>query len=58
MTTFEGLYSRRCRSLFGWFKVSESRLFGPDLVHQVMEKVKVIRERIKILRVTKYLMWM
>ncbi|WMV18772.1 hypothetical protein MTR67_012157 [Solanum verrucosum] len=28
------------------FKVCEARLIGPDLVHQAMEKVKVIQERI------------
>ncbi|KAH0722658.1 hypothetical protein KY290_005316 [Solanum tuberosum] len=29
------------------FKVSEAGLIGPDLVHQAMEKVKVIQERFK-----------
>ncbi|WMV30608.1 hypothetical protein MTR67_023993 [Solanum verrucosum] len=29
------------------FKVGEARLIGPDLVHQAMEKVKVIQKRLK-----------
>ncbi|KAH0748577.1 hypothetical protein KY290_027809 [Solanum tuberosum] len=32
----------------GWFEVGEARLIGPDLVHQDMEKVKIIQERLKI----------
>lgn len=30
-----------------WFEVGESDLIGPDLLHQVMEKLKVIQERLK-----------
>ncbi|KAF3628364.1 putative PP2A regulatory subunit TAP46-like [Capsicum annuum] len=44
---FKALYGRRCRSPIGWFEVSETRLFGPNLVHQPMEKVKVIKGRLK-----------
>ncbi|KAF3660660.1 putative CST complex subunit CTC1-like [Capsicum annuum] len=47
MAPFEALYGRRCRSPIRWIKVGETRLFGPNLVHQAIEKVKVIREKIK-----------
>ncbi|XP_070041108.1 uncharacterized protein [Nicotiana tomentosiformis] len=47
MAPFEALYGRRCRSLVGWFKVGEAELIGPDLVHQAMEKVNIIKERLK-----------
>ncbi|KAH0738661.1 hypothetical protein KY290_037366 [Solanum tuberosum] len=47
MAPYEALYGRRCRSPIGWFEVGEARLIGPDLVHQAMEKVKVIQERLK-----------
>ncbi|KAF3685282.1 hypothetical protein FXO37_00776 [Capsicum annuum] len=30
-----------------WIEVSETRLFGPAIVHQALEKVKVIRDRLK-----------
>ncbi|KAF3627278.1 hypothetical protein FXO38_28845 [Capsicum annuum] len=47
MAPFEALYGRRCRSPIGWYEVGETRLFGPDLIHQAMEDVKLIRERLK-----------
>ena len=48
MTPYEALYWRRWTSLFGWFKVGEAGLIAPNLVHQVMEKVKVIQEKLKM----------
>ncbi|WMV25147.1 hypothetical protein MTR67_018532 [Solanum verrucosum] len=48
MTLYEALYGRRCISPIGWFEVGEAGLIVPDLVHQAMEKVKVIQERLKI----------
>ncbi|XP_070013962.1 uncharacterized protein [Nicotiana sylvestris] len=47
MAPFEALYGRRCRPLIGWFEVGEAKLTGPDLVHQAMEKVKIIKGRLK-----------
>ncbi|XP_009760535.1 uncharacterized protein [Nicotiana sylvestris] len=44
---FEALYGRRCGSHIGWFEIWEDELIGPDLVHQAMEKVKTIKERLK-----------
>ncbi|XP_070030799.1 uncharacterized protein [Nicotiana sylvestris] len=44
---FETLYGRRCRSPIGWFEVGEAELIGSDLVHQAMENVKIIIERLK-----------
>ena len=43
MAPYEALYGRKCRSLIGWFEGGETTLFGPDLVHQSMEKAKVIQ---------------
>ena len=40
-------YGRICRSLIGWFKIGKTGLIGQSLVHQSMEKVKVIQERFK-----------
>ncbi|WMV46947.1 hypothetical protein MTR67_040332 [Solanum verrucosum] len=45
MVPYEALYERRCRSPISWFEVGEAGLIGPDLVHQAMEKVKIIQER-------------
>ena len=47
MASYEALYRRRCRSPIRWFEVGKARLIGQDLVHQDMEKVKVIQERLK-----------
>ena len=47
MAPFEALYGRKCISPIGWFEVGEAAVSGPDLVFKVMEKVKLIRERLK-----------
>ncbi|XP_070032399.1 uncharacterized protein [Nicotiana tomentosiformis] len=47
MAPFEALYGRRCRSLIRWFETGETELIGPDLVHQTMEKVKIITKWLK-----------
>ena len=47
MAPFEALYGRKCRSPIGWFEVGEIALIGPDLVFDAMEKVRLIRERLK-----------
>ncbi|XP_049369705.1 uncharacterized protein LOC125834617 [Solanum verrucosum] len=41
MAPYEALYGRKCRSPIGWFETGETALFGPGLVHQTMENVKV-----------------
>ena len=40
---FEALYGRRCRSPVGWFEVRESSIFGLEIIHEALEKVRVIR---------------
>ena len=40
-------FGRRCRFPIGWFEVDEAGLIGPGLVHQAMEKVKVIQVTLK-----------
>ncbi|XP_070029639.1 uncharacterized protein [Nicotiana sylvestris] len=47
MAPFEALYNRRYRSPIGWFEVGEAELIRPNLVHQAMEKVKMIKEKLK-----------
>ncbi|XP_070050642.1 uncharacterized protein [Nicotiana tomentosiformis] len=46
MASFEALYGRRCRSPIGWFEIREVELIGPDLMHQVVDKVKIIKDRL------------
>ena len=44
---YEALYGRRCRSPVGWFEVGESASIGPDSFLYAMEKVQLIRDRLK-----------
>ena len=41
------LYGRRCRSPVGWFEVGEAALIKPDSVLYAMEKMQLIRDRLK-----------
>ena len=47
MAPYEALYGRRCRSPVGWFEVGEAALIGPDSIHDAIEKVQLIRYRLK-----------
>jgi hypothetical protein len=44
---FEALYGQRCRTLLSWSQTGERKIFGPDLVVEADEKVKVIQENLK-----------
>ena len=48
MAPFEALYERRCRTPLLWDEVGDRQLFGPDLIKESEEKVKLIRDRLKI----------
>ena len=48
MAPFEALYGRRCRTLLLWDEVGDRQLFGPDLIKDSEEKVKLIRDRLKV----------
>lgn len=43
----EALYGRRDKSPIGWFDVYEMMLFGLYFIHQAIEKVKVIQDKLK-----------
>jgi hypothetical protein len=48
MAPYEALYGRRCRSPLYWEEVGERKLIGPDLVEQAIEKVRKIRDHLKV----------
>ena len=48
MAPFEALYGRRCRTPLLWDEVGNRQLFGPDLIKESEEKVKLIRDRLKV----------
>ena len=47
MAPFEALYGRRCRTPLNWSKTGDSRIFGPDMLKEAEEKVRLIRDRLK-----------
>ena len=50
MAPFEALYGRKCRTPVCWDEVGERRLVGLELVQITSEKVKVVRDNLKIAR--------
>lgn len=50
MAPYEALYGRRCRSPVGWFEPGGVRLLGTDLVQDALEKVKIIKERLRTMQ--------
>jgi hypothetical protein len=48
MAPYEALYGRKCRSLVCWFEIGEKLLQGPILVQDTADKIKRIKERLKI----------
>ena len=48
MAPYEALYGRKCRTPLSWTKFSEKKMIGPDLIQETEEKVKMIRERLKV----------
>ncbi|GJX15627.1 putative reverse transcriptase domain, ribonuclease H-like domain, aspartic peptidase domain protein [Tanacetum coccineum] len=47
---FEALYGRKCRSPVCWAKVGEAQLTGPEIIHETMEKIFKIRDRMQAAR--------
>ena len=47
MTLYEALYGRRCKSYVGRFEVGEATLIKPDSVLYDIEKLQLIRDRLK-----------
>ena len=42
MAPFEALYGRRCRTPLNWSEAGERSVFGPDMVGEAEEQVRVI----------------
>jgi len=47
MAPYEALYGRKCRTPLFWTELSESKIFGVDLIKDAEQKVRVIRESLK-----------
>jgi hypothetical protein len=47
MAPFEALYGRWCRTPLNWSQAREREIFGPDLVLEAEEKVRVIKKNLE-----------
>ena len=48
MTPYEALYGRKCRRPLYWTELSKKKIIGPNLIQENEEKMKMIRERLKV----------
>nr|CAD40007.3 OSJNBb0052B05.10 [Oryza sativa Japonica Group] len=48
MAPYEALYGRKCRTLLLWDQTGERQVFGTDILREAEEKVKIIRERLRV----------
>jgi hypothetical protein len=48
MSPFDALYGRRCRTPINWFESGERPFFGPDLVKDAEDQVKIICKNLRI----------
>ena len=44
---FEVLYGRRCRMPLNWSETGERQFFGPDMIQEAEEQVRIVREKLK-----------
>jgi hypothetical protein len=48
MSPFEALYGRKCRTPLHWDQTGERKFFGPEIIQEVEEQVRIIRENLRI----------
>jgi hypothetical protein len=47
MSPFQALYGRNCRTLLHWDQLSERQVFGPDILLEAEENIRMVRENLK-----------
>ena len=47
MAPFEALYGRRCRTPLCWNELDDILIVGPEMVQEIVDKVKVIQQNMK-----------
>ena len=47
MAPYETLYGRKCQTPLCWDKISERKLEDIELIKATLEKIKIIRDRLK-----------
>ena len=46
--TFEALYGRKCRTPLFWNQTEKIQMFGPDVLRDVEEQVRMIRDNLRV----------
>ncbi|GJZ25660.1 putative reverse transcriptase domain-containing protein [Tanacetum coccineum] len=49
-TPFEALYGQKCRSPIYWAKVGDVQLTGQEIIHETIEKIVQIQQRLQAIR--------
>src|ERR1041385_6953953 len=47
MAPFELLYGRRCQTPINWSETGERQFFGPDMIKEAEEQVRIVRDQLK-----------
>ena len=47
MAPYEALYGKKCRSPVCWDDVGERKLVGSEIIQQSVQKVRLIKERLR-----------
>jgi hypothetical protein len=47
MSPFQALYGRNCQTLLHWNQPSERQVFGPDILLEAEENIRMVRENLK-----------
>ncbi|WVZ89516.1 hypothetical protein U9M48_035907 [Paspalum notatum var. saurae] len=45
---FEALYGRRCRTPLFWNQTGKKQVFGPDLIRDAEQQIKMVRENLRV----------
>jgi hypothetical protein len=48
MSPFQVLYGRSCRTPLQWDELGEKQVFGPDILLEAEENIKMVRENLRI----------
>ena len=48
MSPFEALYGRKCRTPLFWNQTGETQVFGPDVLRDAEEQVRMIRDNLRV----------
>jgi hypothetical protein len=48
MSPFEALSGRKCKTPLYWDQTGERQFFGPELIQEVEEQVRIIRENLRV----------